>query len=52
MREAVINSLLVIAGAAFVTVGLFDAWEPLGWIWVGVALLAAGTRLNRTRGDS
>lgn len=37
-----LNELLLLAGVALVTRGLFDVWEPLIWLWPGMWLILWG----------
>lgn len=42
-------TLVFLVGIALVAVGLYEAWQPVAWIWVGGCLLFSGWRLVKTR---
>jgi len=40
---------VLIAGVVFVAIGLYDAWHPLAYTWLGACCIFTGWRLVRTR---
>lgn len=44
--RSTLTSLIQLAGAAAVVVGLFHAWHPLGWIAAGATAVYAGHELD------
>ena len=42
-----LTALLGLAGFALITLGLFMAWEPLGWVAAGGLLVAVAVAVDR-----